>query len=284
MVSVVIPTYNRANTIEGAIRSVIDQGDIIKEIIIIDDASTDNTKTVIDSINCNRIIYKKLLKSSGACNARNVGIGLSTGEYIAFQDSDDIWKVNKIKEQIEALEENNVDIVCSGYDQHDENNIKYIGKNVKSDNVYIELLKENFIGTPTIFGKSTCFKQNKFDIELPRFQDWDLMIRLSKLYKIYFIDKPLVDAYIQPNSITKSKQSARIAYEIILKKNKDYLQNDKETLELFYRRLGVCSLESGNYTQYFKNAFYENKSIKSTIDYVLSIFGLKKLLKLIHNE
>lgn len=284
MVSVVIPTYNRSNTIENSVRSVINQGDIIKEIIIVDDGSTDDTQKIIESIKCNKIIYKKLEKSSGACNARNVGVELSTGEYIAFQDSDDIWKDNKIKYQLQVLKENDVDIVCSGYDQYDESKVKYIGKDVNTNDIYIELLKENFIGTPTILGKSRCFKENKFDTQLPRFQDWDLMIRLSKLYKVYFINEPLVDAYIQKNSITKSNESARIAYEIILNKNKQYLKNDKKTLELFYRRLGVYSLDNDNYSEYFKKSFYENKSIKSTIDYLLSFFRLRKILKLIHNE
>lgn len=284
MVSVIIPTYNRADTIEESIQSVIDQGCNVKEIIIIDDNSSDDTESIVKSINDSRIIYKKSNKSIGACNARNIGINISSGDYIAFHDSDDIWIKGKITRQIDLLKENDVDIVCSGYNQHIDNKVNYIGKSVTDKGMYQDLLKENFIGTPTILGKKECFKDNLFDIDVPRFQDWELMLRLSKKYKIFFLNEPLVEAYVQKNSITKSKEKAVKALEIILSKNLEEISKNKSLMESYYRRMGVYSLDTEEYHKYFYSAIKANKSIKSIVDYTLSILGFKKILKSIHSR
>ncbi|MFU7515534.1 glycosyltransferase family 2 protein [Clostridium sp. HCS.1] len=283
MVSVIIPTYNRADTLKESIVSVINQGDYINEIIIIDDNSSDCTEKIVKSLNDSRIIYKKLNKSVGACNARNIGINLSSYDYIAFHDSDDIWCQGKIEKQINILKNKKVDIVCSGFNKYYNDNVTYIGRDIESEDIYKELLKENFIGTPTIFGKKECFKSNMFDSSMPRFQDWELMIRLSKKYKVYFLNEPLVNAYVQENSISKKVLDGAQALKIILKKNMEEISCNKVLLESYYRRIGVYSLETNDYHKYFYEAIKANKSIKSIIDYILSLFHFKSLLKRIHN-
>lgn len=285
MVSVIIPTFNRASTIEKSIESVINQGDLVKEILIIDDNSTDNTEEIIKNIDSNKIIYHKSDKSIGACAARNIGIEKSSSDFIAFHDSDDIWHSDKLKKQFNYMVNNPVDIVCSGYNQIMNGNKKYIGKNISDNEIHKELLNENFIGTPTIIGKAECFKKNKFDIELPRFQDWELMIRLSKIYKVGFINEPLVDAFVQENSITMNKKNATKALKLILNKNINELIEKPEIVEKYYRRMGVFALYSNEkYIKYFYEAFKSNKSIKSTVDYLLSIIRLKTVLKFIHKN
>ena len=84
MVSVIIPTYNRGSLIGRAIVSVLNQTYKDIEVLVIDDASTDYTETVVDSIKDERLHYYKLEKNGGACRARNVGISKAQGEYIAF--------------------------------------------------------------------------------------------------------------------------------------------------------------------------------------------------------
>ncbi|WP_251860506.1 glycosyltransferase family 2 protein [Clostridium sp. Marseille-Q2269] len=283
MISVIIPTFNRGYAIKKSVESVLNQGNMISEVIIVDDNSTDDTRNVICSINDSRIKYIKSNVSIGACKARNIGIDISKGELIAFHDSDDIWHKNKIKKQFQILQQENCDIVCSGYNQIYNENTTYIGKNVLSEHIYHELIKENFIGTPTIFGKKECFIKNKFDDNMPRLQDWELMLRLAKEYKIYFFNKPLVDAYIQENSITKSKVKALKALKIILEKNKDFINGNKELLELYYRKIAVFSLYCDEKdVMYFKKAFKVNKNYKTFIDYILINLNLKKILKMIH--
>lgn len=285
MVSVIIPTFNRANTIEKSIESVINQGELIKEILVIDDNSTDNTEEIVKNIDSNKIKYYKSYKSIGACAARNIGIEKSSSDFIAFHDSDDIWHSNKLKKQFNYMANNSVDIVCSGYNQVMGGNKIYIGKNISDNEIHKELLNENFIGTPTIMGKAECFRKNRFDVELPRFQDWELMIRLSKIYRVGFIDEPLVDAFVQENSITMNKKNATKALRLILNKNIDELIEKPEIIEKYHRRMGVFALYSNEeYITYFYDAFKINKSIKSTVDYLLAIMRLKTVLKFIHKS
>ena len=99
MVSVIIPTYNRADTIKRSIESVLSQSYQDFEIIIIDDGSTDDTYRVVKEIRDTRICYIKGDKRMGANAARNIGVQRAKGEFIAFQDSDDIWRKDKLENQ-----------------------------------------------------------------------------------------------------------------------------------------------------------------------------------------
>ncbi|NJN86713.1 MAG: glycosyltransferase family 2 protein [Leptolyngbyaceae cyanobacterium SL_7_1] len=96
IVSVIIPTYNRADLLSRAIDSVLNQTLTNLELIIVDDGSTDNTAEVVNSFNDSRIRYIPLGKNCGGGYARNHGIHLATGEFIAFLDSDDVWLPEKL--------------------------------------------------------------------------------------------------------------------------------------------------------------------------------------------
>ena len=115
MVSVIIPTYNRGPLIGRAIASVLNQTYKDIEVLVIDDASTDYTETVVDSIKDERLHYYKLEKNGGACRARNVGISKAQGEYIAFLDSDDEWMSNKIELQYKFAKEKNAMAIASNF-------------------------------------------------------------------------------------------------------------------------------------------------------------------------
>ena len=102
-ISVIIPTYNRAKSIIDSINSVLKQTYHNLEIIIIDDGSTDNTESLISNLNDDRIKYVKLNENKGANFARNEGIKIASGKYITFQDSDDLYHLDKIERQYKNL-------------------------------------------------------------------------------------------------------------------------------------------------------------------------------------
>ena len=191
MVSVIIPTYNRAKKIKDAVESVINQTWKDLEVIVIDDGSTDNTKEVLTTIIDSRIRYE-YQQNSGACVARNRGITLSRGEYIAFHDSDDVWLPTKLQEQMEKIEKTNADILFCKYFLH------YASEKERK---MPEKIREGFltpitnlfgIGTPTLIAKRSVFEEYKFDVSFPRFQELEMLYRATKKYSLYCMDKALV--------------------------------------------------------------------------------------------
>lgn len=125
-ISVVIPTYNRAKTINKSIKSVLNQTYTNIEVIVVDDCSTDNTETIIKKIKDKRVKYYKLDCNKGACFARNYGIKKATGNYIAFQDSDDIFEKNKLEKQYENIKKNKSDLNFCRIKLHANNFILFV--------------------------------------------------------------------------------------------------------------------------------------------------------------
>src|SRR5690625_2675360 len=100
LVSVIIPVYNRENVILRAISSVLTQSYENIEVIVVDDASSDNTARVVAQVDDPRLRIIRRCSNYGAAAARNVGIGASVGQYLAFLDSDDYWLPDKIRQQV----------------------------------------------------------------------------------------------------------------------------------------------------------------------------------------
>lgn len=248
-VSVIIPTYNRENTLLRAVYSVLNQTFKDIELIIVDDNSTDGTEMLINSINDIRIKYVKHDKNLGGSAARNTGIGLATGEYIAFQDSDDEWLPTKLSEQLNCIKKFKVDVVFCAYTRirkYDEEIIPNLEKQIGYDSIYNLLLWKNFIGTPTVLLKRDCFDEKLlFDSKLPRYQDWDLWLRLSSKYSFKFLEKSLVRAYIQNDSISKNEVAAVISYEIIFNKNRENIFKSKSLLAYYYKTIGLTCFSAG---------------------------------------
>lgn len=279
MISIVIPTYNRSKLIWKSIMSILKQTYKNFEIIVVDDNSNDNTESIIRSIKDNRIIYLKHEKNMGANAARNTGINNARGEYIAFQDSDDEWLENKLEIQFNELINSKADIVACSFYKYFDNKVKLVPKkNIKDNQIKQKLFFGNFISTQTLLGKKKCFLEEQFDETFPRFQDWELMIRVSQKYKIHFINKPLVNVYVQEDSISKDNSKAIISLKIILEKYKLLLKNDKKALSYMYAQIGSWNRIIKNFDyNYYKEAVKYNPA---KIKYVLRMieFEIKKIL------
>lgn len=286
MISVIMPTYNREKTIKRAIDSVLNQTYQDIELIIVDDYSTDDTEKVISRINDKRLRYIKLEKNSGACHARNVGLDNAKGEYIAFQDSDDEWIKDKLDKQLKMLTENKVDIIfCSA---------KHIGKNeiiipkekLNEQQIKNKIFKSNFISTQTILATKACFEQVRFDEKMPRFQDWDLIIRMLENFSIIHIDEPLVNVYIQSDSISKCKDKAIKALELMLNKYQTELKNFTELQKAYlYEQIAMFKITSGKKgRKELEEAFKREKNNKIKVKYYLSKFHLEKILKIYYER
>jgi len=103
MLTVVIPTWNRAHLVCDAIDSALNQGDV--EVIVVDDASSDNTTELVTRIYGDRVRLLRLSERSGAGAARNVGVALASGEFVGFLDSDDVWLPGKLDAELRVFQQ-----------------------------------------------------------------------------------------------------------------------------------------------------------------------------------
>jgi len=233
LVSVILPTYNRRSLVGRSIQSVLNQSFDRIELIIVDDASTDGTDEVIREFDDPRIIYIKHHENKGGAAARNTGIQAAKGEFIAFQDSDDEWLPEKLDKQMNIMEKSPscVGVVYTGFWRFRDGKKEYIpgaDQQIKEGNIHQELLRGNFITTQAVVIKKECFhRAGMFDEYLPRLQDWELFIRISKYYEFRYIPEPLVHSFFTEGSISSNKKAYTEALDIILTKHFEYYSSDK---------------------------------------------------------
>lgn len=280
MISVIIPTFNRAHLLKRCITSIINQTYKDIEIIIVDDASTDNTSDIISELSHDKIRYYKLKENKGACYARNYGVQKALGEYIAFQDSDDVWNTDKLQKQINYLIEKNADLVFCSFTLHtEEKKIEFPPQQIDENKISKLILKYNFVSTQTILAKKECLIDIPFDNDIPRLQDWDLMIRFTQKFKVYHLHESLVTMYQQTDSISKNKLYLIKALEIIRQKYSKIGLLDKKSNAKLHALIGKLSINLklpaySNYWQAFKLTY----QIKYLIMFILLRFFLNQHL------
>ena len=217
MISVVLPTYNRGRWIARAINSVLSQTYSYIELIVVDDGSMDDTKEIVESYNDTRVRYI-YQENAGACAARNRGIDEARGEYIAFQDSDDEWRKDKLDIQLRALQENDTDIVFSGFIRRTEGEegFEFFPPPELKPNGYAticDILPGNICTTATILLKKECLIMDRFNEKLPRLQEWELMLRLFPKWRVFYVDDYLATVYLQKDSISRNRTAYLEALE-----------------------------------------------------------------------
>lgn len=229
LVSVIMPTYNRAKYIGKAIESVLSQTYKNFEIIIIDDGSTDNTKEVLKNYLLDQRIKYIYQQNQKVSKARINGISNVSGKYIALLDSDDIWMDNnKLEKQINFLEKNpEYVLVSGGIIRVDENGNELSRiKNPEKDKELRDgmLLSCLFAPSATVFTRSSYERVGGFNKDSDLSEDWELFIRLGKIGKMYnFQDYFLI--YLQGNqnrSNFNRRKNLKYNLGLIRKYGKDY--------------------------------------------------------------
>ncbi|MCO4782966.1 MAG: glycosyltransferase [Candidatus Cloacimonetes bacterium] len=193
LVSVVIPTYNRRDTLKRAIDSVLSQTYQNIEIIVIDDGSTDDTSQLLASYGDK--IFAIHQKNQGVSHARNTGIAISSGEWIAFLDSDDMWLESKIQLQLESLGDSKLLVnhtqeiwIRNGVRVNPKKkHFKYDGSEF-NDNLDICRISPSSV----VIHRSVFSKTGGFDISLPACEDYDLWLRICNQFEVQYLDKQLV--------------------------------------------------------------------------------------------
>lgn len=184
-VSVVIPTCNRAELLHGALQSVLAQTHPPYEVIVVDDCAT---HTAVESADCSQIRYMRNERRQGAAGARNTGILHARGQYIAFLDDDDRWCETKIERQLSFVERYD-GIVCGSTSRASRSRRLPEGpidRDILRRGCYLEG------GSSAVLVRTELLKSNLFDESLRRWQDWDLLIRLTSTANVAYMDEPLV--------------------------------------------------------------------------------------------
>ena len=193
LVSVIIPYYKKQKFIKKTIHSVLNQTFRNFEIIIVNDEPGKFSEKILTGFKKKdkRIKIISNHKNIGAGLSRNKAIKISKGKYIAFIDSDDLWKKNKLKSQINVMEKFNYDITHSAYYIINENNKKLAIRKSRNLN-YNDLIKSCDIGLSTVMIKRNLLRNNKLFSNYSTKEDYYLWLKLSKSGHIfYYINQPL---------------------------------------------------------------------------------------------
>jgi len=194
LVSVIIPTYNRAWINKEAIDSVLKQDFENYELIVVDDGSTDTTSEILSAYKEDIRVFTQ--NNKGVSAARNLGISKAKGEFITFLDSDDLWLPEKLTAQVDFFKSNPEALVC----QTEEIWIRN-GKRVNpkkrhmkfSGMIFEQSLPLCIVSPSAVMMRGNLFeKAGLFDEKLPACEDYDLWLRISCQYPIYLLRTPLI--------------------------------------------------------------------------------------------
>jgi len=197
LISLIIPSFNRQESLQRALNSVFQQDLLPDEVIVIDDGSTDATATMIKTefpqVN---YIYQE---NKGVSAARNTAIKQAKGEWIALLDSDDTWLPEKLSRQIQALQQAPDVKVCHTEEIWIRNGVRVnaMNKHKKIGGwIFTHCLPLCAMSPSSILIHRTVFEDiGYFDEGLPACEDYDLWLRLTAKYPVLFLDKPLINKY-----------------------------------------------------------------------------------------
>jgi len=194
LVSVIIPTYNRAESVRRAVASVLAQtfGDF--ELIVVDDGSNDRTQEVLTGVDDRLLLIVQ--ERAGVSAARNRGLSAARGGLIAFLDSDDYWRPEKLAVQVRFFEENPEAVICQTEEIWYRRG-RRVNPRIKhrkpSGDVFRASLELCLISPSAVMMRRELFDRvGRFDESLPACEDYDLWLRVTARYPVYLLDRPLV--------------------------------------------------------------------------------------------
>jgi glycosyltransferase involved in cell wall biosynthesis len=224
--SVVIPTFNRGRVVADAIDSALAQTHRELEVIVVDDGSTDDTAERVARVRDDRVRYVRR-QHAGVAAARNAGIAAATGDLVAFLDSDDVWKPDKLKVEIAALERHPAaGGVFSDLEKQDGSTVvpsfmrrtqvfsRMLAQRgypaelfLSPRELYLCLLQEVPIKTPALTVRRVALEEvGGFDERWTSSEDWEFLLRLVRSYPLLYVDRPLAVIRISPDSLRRADQ------------------------------------------------------------------------------
>jgi glycosyltransferase involved in cell wall biosynthesis len=213
LVSVIIPAYNAENFVAEAVASALAQTYTCVEVIVVDDGSIDGTKQSLRQFISSGSIQYRYQPNAGLSAARNVGISMAKGVFVALLDADDLWEPNKLARQVEVMSEQRAGLVYSDFATFDGRGLIAARKNgrlCQQDVSFLTLFtRNNFIYPSTVLIRASCLCEcGGFDVNLQSVEDYDMWLRIAANNRIIGIDDPLV--WIRQHRESMSANVARM--------------------------------------------------------------------------
>jgi glycosyltransferase involved in cell wall biosynthesis len=224
-VSVIIPAYNRADLMGRAITSVLAQTFTDYELLVVDDGSTDNTKEAVATFG-DRIKYLRHGINSGLSSALNTGIRGSTGEFVAFLESDDEWHPFKLQLQVERFRAGNprLGLVYGAMASVDTRTGKSLIPPTPwlPDNILDTILYQNCVlggGSLAMIPRRCLDEVGLFDTAIRGCQDWDMWIRIAERYEVDCVPQVLATIYTHGGSNSQNIPPMIKGFESLMEKH-----------------------------------------------------------------
>lgn len=259
-ISVILPSYNRSATLLAAMNSVLTQSHADFELIVVDDGSTEDIESIVRSVSDNRIRYVRRAQNGGAAAARNTGLEHARGDYIAFQDSDDLWLPGKLEKQLALIcaLPSYIGVVVGAkilYGRDDNWNFgtgcvahapRPEGRLRLDEDQLGHLLTENRVSLQNALFRKSCFPSvTWFDTCATANEDWGFAIQLAKHTTIYEDIEPVVLGFISNDSISMDRRKQTIGLMRILRHNRDALSIRKKQRSVMLMDVGSYLFTTG---------------------------------------
>ena len=271
-VSIIISFYNEEKYLGEAITSVLESTYKNVELILINDGSTDDSENVVKSFSDNRIVYKAVETNRGQANGRNIGLEISTGEYISFFDGDDIIEGDSIRKRVDYLDQHpDIILVSGGYDLMDGNGQVYdsgIPKELDDVSIRAKMLFKNCISLGgALFRRKLIDEYGiRNDISLRSSQDYKFFLECLPYGRVLNLNESL---YFYRHSVGYVSQTT---------KNRQKKKYDKDMGRLFFgawRQRGIKISISD--AKFIYNHFYKSRRIIYPHDKIKNYFLKRKI-------
>lgn len=279
LISIVLPTKNRLHTLRRAINSALHQVETDFELIIIDDGSSDGTSDYLEELSSHDLRIKTIFNqlSVGGAKARNQGISVSRGKWLAFLDDDDEWLAYKIKCQLEVLQNHPNAVACSSW--YWRRRDFGFDRLVKVPN---RIALEDLLGGSVLGGASVCISDAKtlknlggFDSTFKSGQDWDLWVRLRQVGEVVTCMQPTVIYRWHNNArISNDMEAQYLGIRRFYQKYKAIMMPDirqKNLAYMAYIQSRRKKIRLNRRMEYLKISIY-NSNYRVAISFILSSF------------
>ncbi|MBP2075898.1 glycosyltransferase family 2 protein [Oceanobacillus polygoni] len=290
MVSVIIPTFKRADKLRRAIDSVLNQTYYKIELLVVNDNEPDDDFSIrleelISSIEDKRLFLVHQEKHVNGAAARNAGIERAKGEYIAFLDDDDTWIKTKLEKQINTFKKHpKVGLVTTGvYYIYEKEKVTYESIPNAFGDVSKDILISNCVGgTQAMVKKSILDKVGGFDEKLKALQDYELWIRVCQLTEVATVEEPCINYFNNrgTNQVSQVTKNYEISFDHISCKHSNlindlHLQDKKRRMNATYLLLANKAMRNSDRKTAIK---YTTKAFKTKPSAKVAVYGLMSLL------